>query len=142
MPEAQPGDTVKVHYTGRLGDGTVFDTSENMDPLEFRIGMGEIIPGFEDAVIGMAPGERKTAALSIEQGYGPRHDEMIVQVDRSEFPENVEPTVGQHLEIRQPDGQVYAVRISGVTDDTVELDGNHPLAGKLLIFDIELVAIG
>lgn len=141
MAKAKQGDTVKVHYTGKLEDGTIFDTSSNRDPLEFTIGNGEIIPGFEEAVIGMSPGETKTVKVPANKAYGPHHKEMVVTVSRAQFPENLSPQVGQMLEVRQSDGAVIVVTVADVTDESVTLDANHPLAGKELIFDIELVEI-
>jgi len=141
MAEAKSGDTVKVHYTGKLGDGTVFDTSEGKDPIEFTIGQNQVITGFEQAVVGMAPGDSKTADLAPEEAYGPRFDAMVVEVEREQFPANIDPEVGQRLQIRQQDGRAIAVTVSDVSESKVTLDGNHPLAGKDLQFDIELVEI-
>ena len=141
MVQAKEGDTVKVHYTGKLEDGTVFDFSMDRDPLEFTIGSGQIIPGFERAVVGMEPGEKKTATIQPEDAYGPRREDMTLTVDRSEFPEEIQPERGQQLQIQQPDGRAAIVTISEVSESTVTLDANHPLAGKPLTFDIQLVDI-
>ncbi len=141
MAEAKQGDTVKVHYTGKLDDGTVFDTSAEREPLQFTIGQGQIIPGFEEAVVGMSEGESKTTQIPSDAAYGPHRDEMIVEVDRSQFPPNLDPEVGQQLQIRQPDGQAIVVTVTDLSDESATLDANHPLAGKDLTFDIELVQV-
>lgn len=141
MAQAQRGDTVKVHYTGRLQDGTVFDSSESREPLEFTIGGGQMISGFDAGVLGMNLGQSKTITIPAEDAYGPRYVEAEMTVDRSEFPEDMAPEVGDQLQLRQPNGQVVIVVVSEVTEETVTLDANHPLAGKDLTFDIELVEI-
>ncbi len=105
MPEAKKGDTVKVHYTGRFEDGEIFDSSTGKEPLEFTIGKGEVIPGFEEAIIGMNTGESKTVKIPPEKAYGPRYDELVLTVERSRFPDDMEPQLGQQLQLRQPDGQ-------------------------------------
>jgi len=139
MSAAKQGDTVKVNYTGKLDDGTVFDSSEGRDPLEFTLGAGQLIPGFDAAVVDMAPGEAKTVTVPPEEAYGPYHEQMVVQANRSQFPEGVEPEVGQQFESRSEDGQNFLVTVTEVDGDKVTLDANHPLAGKELTFDIELV---
>jgi peptidylprolyl isomerase len=141
MAQAQNGDTVKVHYTGTLDDGTVFDTSVGRDPLEFTLGERQVIPGFEQAIVGMTPGESKTAEIPADEAYGPHNKEMVVSVDRSDFPNNIEPKVGQMLQLHQPSGQRIAVTVTEVSESSVTLDANHPLAGKDLTFDIQLVEI-
>lgn len=141
MTQAKDGDTVKVHYTGKLEDGTVFDSSVERDPLQFTIGDGQIITGFEQAVIGMNPGDSKTAKIPADDAYGQRREEMVAQVDRDQFPEHVRPKVGQHLQIRQPGGQSVIVRVTDISESSITLDANHPLAGKDLVFDIQLVEI-
>ena len=138
---ARHGDTVKVHYTGKLDDGTVFDSSSDQEPLEFTIGEGAIIPGFERAVIGMNPGDSKTERIPNEQAYGPHLEEMVVVVDRQQMPPELEPSIGQQLEVQQPSGQVIPVVVTDLSDQAVTLDANHPLAGETLIFDISLVEI-
>ncbi|HEY9909000.1 MAG TPA: peptidylprolyl isomerase [Thermosynechococcaceae cyanobacterium] len=138
---ARHGDTVKVHYTGKLDDGTVFDSSSDQEPLEFTIGEGAIIPGFERAVIGMNPGDSKTERIPNEQAYGPHLEEMVVVVDRQQMPPELEPSIGQQLEVQQPSGQVIPVVVTDLSDQAVTLDANHPLAGETLIFDINLVEI-
>ncbi len=141
MSQAKNGDTVKVHYTGKLENGTVFDTSENREPLEFTVGEGQVIPGFENAVVGMQPGESKTAQIPAKEAYGEHHEEMVIQGPRDQFPPDVEPEVGQQLQVRQQHGQSFVVNVTDVSDDTVTLDANHPLAGQNLTFDISLVDI-
>ena len=140
MPKAAIGDTVKVHYTGTLDDEQVFDSSEGRDPLEFTLGSGEVIPGFEQAVVGMSPGEEKEATLDPEDAYGERRDDLVFSVGRDQLPEELEPERGQRLEMRQGD-QTFPVVITGVSDSEVQLDANHPLAGRELTFRIELVEI-
>jgi peptidylprolyl isomerase len=139
--KAKDGDTVKVEYTGRLDDGTVFDTSEGREPLEFTIGSGSIIAGFENGVIGMGIGESKTITIPVEEAYGPSRSELIFTVSKGEFPEDMEFEVGMDLQSQQPDGRVMRATVLEITDDSVTVDMNHPLAGKTLIFDIELVEI-
>lgn len=141
MTQANLGNTVKVHYTGKLEDGTVFDTSTDRAPLEFTIGQGQIIPGFEQAVIGMQPGETKTATISSDDAYGPHRDDMVIEVDRSHFPPDLEPEVGQQLQLRQSNGQSIVVLVTDVSEQSATLDANHPLAGKDLTFEIELVEV-
>ncbi len=141
MARAEIGNTVRVHYTGRLSDGTVFDTSLGREPLEFTIGDGRLIPGFEKAVIGMNPGETKTVIIAPEEAYGPYLDELTADVDITQFPPHIRPEVGLHLQIRQEDGSFVDVVITRISGTTVTLDANHPLAGKELIFDIELLEI-
>ncbi len=141
MEQAKRGDTVKVHYTGSLEDGTIFDSSRDGEPLEFTIGAGEIIPGFEEAVIGMTPGESKRQLVPVNEAYGPPRPDMTVQLDREMVPNELELFVGQELEIEDPEGRVNNVVVRDLTEKTVTLDGNHPLAGKDLQFQIELVEI-
>lgn len=141
MAQAKEGDTVRVQYTGKLKDGTIFDTSDEREPLEFTIGKGEIIPGFERAVIGMKPGETKTATIPPEEAYGPHRDDMLFTIDRDQFPEDIQPRPGQQLQIQQPGGQAAIVTVSDVSELTVTLDVNHPLAGQPLTFDIKLLDI-
>ena len=141
MAQAKQGDTVQLHYMGKLQDGTVFDSSRERHPLQFTIGRGQVIAGFEQAVIGMKIGELKTARIPMEQAYGPHRDDMIVTMDRSKLPPGVNPKIGQRLEITQIDNQTSLVTVTEVTESTLTLDANHPLAGKELTFDIELVGI-
>ncbi len=141
MADAKTGDTVKVHYTGKLEDGTVFDSSVEREPLEFKIGEGRIIPGFEKAVIGMSPGERKSQTVPCDAAYGPRNEELVQLVERSAIPESIVLKEGRQLQVSQPTGQALLVTIAEVSEETVTLDANHRLAGKDLVFDIELVEI-
>ncbi len=141
MPEVKDGDHVAVMYTGKLEDGTVFDTSAGRAPLEFIVGAGMVVPGFEDAVRGMSPGETKTATLPPEQAYGAHRPELMVTIARKEVPAHIDLRVGQRLTLRAPDNQEVPVTVARLTDEDVLLDANHPLAGKTLVFDIELVAI-
>lgn len=141
MAHAQEGSTVKVNYTGKLEDGTVFDTSENREPLTFTIGEGKVIPGFEQAVTGMEPGESKTEKLAPEQAYGPRRDDMVMEMERDQIPDNVEAQEGQELQLRLQNGQTVPVVITKLSDESVTIDANHPLAGKTLVFDIELLDV-
>ncbi len=141
MAQAKNGDTVMVHYTGKLTDGTVFDSSIERDPLQFTIGTGEIIPGFEQAVLGMNTGESKTTKIPVEEAYGSHHPEMVVEIERDQMPPEMEPEVGQQMQIQQPSGEIIPVTITNISESTVTLDANHPLAGEDLIFDIELVDI-
>lgn len=141
MSKVKDGDTVKVHYTGTLEDGTVFDTSREREPLEFTLGGGQLIPGFEKAVLGMAEGD--TTEVSIESGdaYGERRDDLELEVSKSDLPDNIEPEVGMQLQMQQEEGRAIPVQITDVEDEYVTLDANHPLAGKDLNFEIELVEI-
>lgn len=141
MAAAKKGDTVHIHYTGRLDDGTIFDSSENREPLSFEVGSGTVIPGFDDAVDGMVTGEKKTTTIPAAEAYGPRQDEMMVTVPRDQLPPGVAPEVGQILQMSDPTGEQFNVVVAEVTEDALVLDGNHPLAGKDLTFDIELVKI-
>ncbi|MDM9384264.1 peptidylprolyl isomerase [Chlorogloeopsis sp. ULAP01] len=141
MIQAKTGDTVKVHYTGKLDDGTVFDSSSGRDPLQFSIGEGIVIPGFEEAVVGMSPGESKTTNISAEQAYGPYRPELVMIVERQRIPTDVALEVGQLLQISQSSGQAIPVVVTNVSEAEVTLDANHPLAGQELIFDIQLVEI-
>lgn len=141
MTQAKSGDTVKIHYTGKLEDGTVFDSSTSRDPLEFELNAGQVIPGFEQAVVGMTPGESKTEKIPMHQAYGPHREEMILEVNRQQMPPELEPEIGQQLQLQQPNGRVVPVLVTEVTESMVKLDANHPLAGQDLTFDIQLVEI-
>jgi FKBP-type peptidyl-prolyl cis-trans isomerase 2 len=141
MAQAKQGDTVKVHYIGKLQDGTVFDSSENRDPLQLTLGEGQVISGFEDTIIGMNPGESKTIDVSSEKAYGPYRDEMVVAIAREQFPEHLSVKVNQQLEVVQENGQTLVVRVADVSESTVTLDANHPLAGEDLTFDIQLIEV-
>ena len=139
MSPAKKGDNVKVHYTGKLDDGMVFDTSEGKAPLEFQMGQNQVIPGFEDAVVGMNPGDKKTFKIPCDQAYGERREELVAQIGREQFPDHLTLEIGQQLQVPQEEGPPMVVRITAVTEETVTLDANHPLAGQDLTFEIELV---
>ena len=142
MAQAKAGDTVQVHYTGRKNDGTVFDSSSGRSPLQFQVGSGMVIKGFDEGVKGMEIGEAKTVRIPVEDGYGPSSPDMIFEFDRSLIPDDIELEVGLTLNMHQ-DGnpQAVPVVVRNVTPTSVTLDANHPLAGEELIFDIELVGI-
>jgi len=142
MSKVEDGNKVKVHYTGTFDDGTVFDSSREREPLEFTLGEGGLIPGFEAGVIGMGVGDSRTVSIEPEQAYGPVREELVATVDVKNFPEDVTPAVGQHFEMRRPDGNPVDVVITKIEGEEVTLDANHPLAGKKLTFEIELVEIG
>ena len=141
MAKIKAGDTVKVHYTGKLDDGTVFDSSHDRDPLEFTIGDGRIIPGFEEALTGMDLNESKTVKIPPDKAYGPYHNELCMEVEKSQFPPHINPQVGQQLQIPRSDGQTVLFLVTQITDKTITLDANNPLAGKDLIFDLQVVGI-
>jgi len=142
MTQANTGDTVKIHYTGTLDDGTKFDSSVDREPLEFTIGSGQVISGFDSAITGMAVGDKKTVRIDPAQAYGERNQEMVQDVPRDAIPAELQLEIGTPLQAQGPDGQVFNVTVVGLGEDTVRLDGNHPLAGKTLTFDIELMEIG
>lgn len=142
MSVAEKGNGVAVHYTGKLKNGNVFDSSEGKDPLKFNIGGGRVIPGFETAVVGMEEGEKKTIEISMNDAYGPRRDDMVAEFKREQFPEDMELKPGMVFQLNNPDGQTLPVVITEVKDESVLVDGNHPLAGQDLIFDLELVSVG
>ncbi len=133
------GSEVKVHYTGMFESGEIFDSSHGRDPLEFVVGSGMVIKGFEDEIIGLNVGDKKTFKIASDNAYGPVREDLIFQVQRSVLPEGVE--VGELLEVHQPDGNVFVVRVDGLTDETATLNANHPLAGKDLVFEVEIIEI-
>ena len=139
--QAKKGDKVKVHYHGRLTDGTTFDSSQGRQPLEFEVGSGMVIRGFDDGVAGMSVGDKKTISIPPEDAYGPRQEEMVIEFPLSNFPDDIQPEVGMTLQMHSENGQELPVVITAMNADTVTLDANHPLAGYELIFDIELVDI-
>jgi peptidylprolyl isomerase len=141
MTGAKPGDRVKVHYTGRLDDGSVFDSSEGREPLEFEVGSGQVIAGFDEAVSGMTAGERRSVRIACEEAYGERREDLVLEVERRAFPPDIVPEVGQRLQMGQGSGQMAVVTVAEVAEENVKLDANHPLAGQDLTFDLELVAI-
>ncbi len=141
MPEAKKGDTVKVHYTGKLDDGSIFDTSAEREPLEFTVGAGTVIPGFEQAVIGLQPGESRETRIEADNAYGQRSGELVTEVKREQLPENLEVTIGQQLQVGMQNGQTALVLVTDVSETGITIDANHPLAGQDLTFSIELVEI-
>lgn len=141
MKKAGIGDTVRVYYTGKLDDGAVFDSSRGHEPLEFTIGKGRLIKGFEDAVVGMSVGESKTVKIPSDEAYGHYRNQLVLGIPREQFPPTIEPREGLVLNLRQPDGSIIDVVIAGISPEAVTLDANHPLAGKNLTFDIDLVEI-
>jgi peptidylprolyl isomerase len=141
MQQAKNGDKVRIHYTGKLNDGTKFDSSAGREPLEFALGSGQVIPGFDNAVDGMQVGDSKTVTIAPEEAYGPRHEQLIQEVPKTALPPELEPEVGMQLQSKAPDGQILQLLVTDVADETITVDGNHPLAGQDLTFDIELVDI-
>ncbi|NIS68238.1 MAG: peptidylprolyl isomerase [Proteobacteria bacterium] len=141
MVQAKHGDTVKVHYTGKLEDGTVFDSSEDREPLQFTIGEGKIIPGFERAVVGMSPGESKNEKVPADHAFGPYREEMILEVDRQRIPADVKLEVGKRLQFRLANDQATQALVTDVSESKVTLDANHPLARTDVIFNIRLLEI-
>ena len=141
MATAKQGDTVHIHYSGSLEDGTVFDSSTGRDPLSFTIGSGQVIPGFEEAVIGMAIDEKKNVTIPVDKAYGPRNEELVMTVPKEQVPPDLNPEVGQKLQMQGPDNTPVVVEVTEVAEEHIKLDANPPLAGKDLIFDLELVEI-
>ena len=139
MSKVKEGDTVKVHYTGTLQNGEVFDTSENREPLEFTLGQGQLIPGFEKAVTGLTVGDSTTVDIPSKEAYGEVREDLIISVPKAQLPEDIEPQVGMQLQVNQPDGQPVPVRVTEIGDENLTLDANHPLAGQDLSFKIEVV---
>ncbi|MBY9068375.1 peptidylprolyl isomerase [Hyphomonas sp. WL0036] len=141
MTQVKNGDTVHIHYTGTLKDGSTFDSSAGRDPLTFQVGSGQIIPGLDVAIPGMAVGDKKTVNVPCDQAYGPVNPSMRQDIPKAEFPDNVPSEVGTRLQMQAQNGQVIPVVIVASDENSVTLDANHPLAGQDLIFDIELMAI-
>lgn len=141
MAQAKNGDTVKVHYNGKLDTGFLFDTSEGSDPLQFKIGSGNLISGFEEALIGMSPGEKKTVHIPPEKGYGLYRDDRVIKIDKKDLPEDIVPAEGMTLEICASNGVMVPVQITEIEGSTITLDANHPLSEQTLIFEIELLEI-
>lgn len=142
MQQVKNGDTVKVHYHGRLTDGTTFDSSEGRDPLEFKVGAGNVIKGFDTAMVDMKVGDKKTVEIPVGEAYGERREDMLMEYPKTDFPDDMTPEQGLQLHMSDNQGNVFPVVIAEVKEEVVVLDANHPLAGKDLIFDIELVSIG
>ncbi len=141
MSQVKQNDTVKVHYTGKLTDGQVFDTSEGKEPIEFTLGEGQLIPGFEKGLIDMKLKEKKTITIPKEEAYGAPREDLVQEVEKSQLPEEIKPEVGMGLVSKTPDGREMNLVVAEVKDQTIVVDGNHPLAGKDLIFDLEVVEI-
>lgn len=141
MAAAKLGDTVKIHFTGKLQDETIIETSKSGDPLEFKIGEGNVISGLEQGVIGMAAGDKKTIAVSPEDGFGQPQKDLVVDLNKSEFPEDVEFEVGTYLNIESSDGKEFKAKVVEIKEETVTLDANHPLAGATINYDVELIEI-
>jgi len=142
MSQVKANDTVKVHYTGKLADGQVFDSSvERGEPIEFTMGQGQLIPGFEKGLIDMKVNEKKTINIPKEEAYGEPREELVQEVQKSQLPEEIKPEVGMGLVSKSPDGQEMNLVVKDVKEDTIVVDGNHPLAGKDLVFDLEVVEI-
>jgi len=141
MQQVKDGDKVKVHYHGRLRNGETFDSSQGREPLEFTVGSGQVIKGFEQGVMGMQPGDKKTVEIHVSDAYGEKQQDMLIEFPKTQFPADMKPEVDMQLMMNNGAGQSFPVRIAEVRDETVLLDANHPLAGEDLIFDLELVSI-
>jgi FKBP-type peptidyl-prolyl cis-trans isomerase 2 len=141
MQQVKSGDTIKVHYHGTLTDGSIFDSSNGREPLEFEVGSGMVIEGFDNGVLGMAIGDKKTVSIPAAQAYGVPREDMIMEFPIDRFPEDIVPEVGMQLNMSNNEGDQFPVSIIEVAEEFVVLDGNHPLAGKDLTFDLELVEI-
>ncbi len=141
MSQVKVNDTVKVHYTGKLSDGQVFDTSEGKDPIEFTLGKGQLIPGFEKGLLDMKVNEKKTITIPKEEAYGEPREDLVQEVEKSQLPEEIKPEVGMGLVSKTPDGREMNLVVAEVKEETIVVDGNHPLAGKDLVFDLEVVEI-
>jgi peptidylprolyl isomerase len=141
MAAAKSGDTVNVHYTGKLDDGTVFDSSEGKEPLTFKLGEKQVIPGFEDGIVGMSEGDSKSIVIPPDEAYGPRHDQLVQKFPKDQLPLGVNPEVGQRLQMQRPDGQTVQVKVSEVDEESMTIDANHPLAGQTLYFEVKLETI-
>ena len=141
MAQAKSGDTVKVHYTGTFNNGQVFDSFKSCDPLQFTLGTGMVIPGFDAAVIGLSPGDTVTTTIPNAEAYGPYQEDMVADIEKASIPADFELEVGQRLQMQVPNGEAMSVTITDIKGDVVTLDGNHPLAGQDLTFELELVEI-
>lgn len=141
MAEARSGSTVRVHYTGRLPDGTLLHSTRDGEPLRFTLGEGEVLPGLEEAVEGMTPGEQKTVWMTPDMAYGPHRDDLVLTVSRGRFPEHIQPEPGQRLQMRRQGEPTVIVTVVDVLEEDVLLDGNHPLAGQDVTFELELLEI-
>jgi peptidylprolyl isomerase len=141
MEQVKNGDKVKVHYHGKLRSGETFDSSQGRDPLEFTVGNGDVIKGFDQGVMGMQPGDKKTVEINVNDAYGEKQQEMLIEFPKSQFPPEMQPEEGMQLMMNNGAGQQFPVTIAEVREETVLLDANHPLAGQDLIFDLELIEI-
>jgi peptidylprolyl isomerase len=141
MTQAKRGDTVRINYTGRLTDGTTFDSSEGREPLQFTLGAGQVITGLENRLEGMEVGSKDTVTIPADEAYGPRSEEAVQTVERTQLPQDIDVAVGTQLQARTPEGRVIPLTVIAADDNVVKLDANHPLAGKDLVFDVELVEI-
>lgn len=141
MQQVKSGDKVRVHYHGKLRSGETFDSSEGREPLEFTVGSGQVIKGFDNGVTGMQVGDKKTVEIPVDDAYGQKSEEMIVEFPRNQFPPDLDPQIGMQLMMNNGSGQSFPVSVTEVKEESVILDANHPLAGQDLIFDIELVEI-
>lgn len=141
MQTVKNGDTVRVHYHGRLTNGATFDSSEGREPLEFQVGAGMVIKGFDNGVLEMQVGDKKTVQIPVDQAYGPKNEELIMDFPKANIPADLNPEVGMELQMSNAQGQVFPVKVAAVGTEFITLDANHPLAGEELVFDIELVEI-
>jgi FKBP-type peptidyl-prolyl cis-trans isomerase 2 len=141
MQQVKAGDTVRVHYHGKLTNGSTFDSSEGREPLEFTVGSGMVIKGFDNGVLDMTVGEKKTLNIPVEEAYGPKNEELLMDFPIANVPPDMNPEVGMELQMSNPQGQVFPVKVAEITSEFIKLDANHPLAGEPLVFDIELVEI-
>lgn len=141
MSTQNHGQTATVHYTGKTADGKIFDSSREREPMAFELGAQQVIPGFEAAVATMKVGEQKTIHIPSHEAYGPHHEELVIIAQKEDFPEHIKPETGLYLQLTQEDGQLVDLMVTELTEKTVTLDGNHPLAGKDLTFELELVSV-
>lgn len=141
MQQVKSGDKVRVHYHGKLRSGETFDSSQGREPLEFTVGSGQVIKGFDNGVMGMQVGDKRTVEINVDDAYGQKSEEMIVEFPRNQFPPDLDPQIGMQLMMNNGSGQSFPVSVTEVKEESVILDANHPLAGEDLIFDIELVEI-
>ena len=141
MQTVKNGDTVRVHYHGRLTNGATFDSSEGREPLEFQVGAGMVIKGFDSGVLEMQVGDKKTVQIPVDQAYGPKNEELVMDFPKANSPSDLSPEVGMELQMSNAQGQVFPVKVAAIGTEFITLDANHPLAGEELVFDIELVEI-
>ena len=141
MSQVKENNIVKVNYTGKLSTGQIFDSSEGKEPIEFTLGQGQLIPGFEKGLIDMRLNEKKTITIAKEEAYGEINKDLIQEVKKTELPQDMEPAVGMGLVSKSPDGQEMNLMVVEVKEESIVIDGNHPLAGKDLIFDLEVIEI-